>query len=734
MLSKSGVTRLQGIIIILIIIGASIVTFFIYDSIQPAPTPQGKAEFQLSNLTINPETAEPNQFVGVVVEVTNVGTADGDFSTELFINDSLVETKNVQVKAGLTEIVGFTVSEAVEGNYTLRIGDLTGSLSVRSLPAPTPSPTPLPTNTPIPSLIFPVALKLANLVISPFEAWANETVAISANVSNVGDVPINFSVPFKVNNLILTAQNTQFLPGETTRVEVNITESDEGTYTVVSGGSTSTFQIVPNGTHTLLIRTYDGLPFTLNGQSYVTPFNRLLDVGTYTISMLAQYDYYNDPQHPLFVRHYKFQNWDDGSSNPVRTINLANYTVLIAGYAYSYSCPSLYVWNGTSYVSNGDVSSDGGWLGFIDHYGENGSIVFAYSNPWDYIKLSSQTQARNGYFDLALVEQADEIYYFDSAELLAVDHPKGTDVFSTAKTYIYQLDNLGEVYSVSKNPALPVSAVDGNGLNLLPQISKADGITTYGNLWKWDALQLDLGNLSGAKEIKLIITGTSVWQAGSGSNWNAQYVNKSGVTPQPPPYMEVKDANGSWIKVPDNRQFPILTAPASTIVVDLTGLFPTSDYSLRINSFQDMRFDFIGIDTTPQQKMIIQTAKPNYGELSQTFSEESNSSGNFTRYGDVLSLILNADNELVVGRIGDLVSLRFPDNFGPVAEGMERDYFFVSSLWFKARWVQNQPYTVDPMPFQAMSGYPYPSNESFPTDASHVDYIQNYNTRRIDPQ
>jgi hypothetical protein len=733
MLSKSGVTRLQGIIIILIIIGASIVTFFIYDSIQPAPTPQGKAEFQLSDLTINPETAEPNQFVGVVVEVTNVGTADGNFSTELFINDSLVETKTVQVTAGSTEIVGFTVSEAVEGNYTLRIGDLTGSFSVQSLPAPTPSPTHLPTSTPRPSLIFPVALKLSNLVINPFEVWANQTVVISANVSNVGDAPINFSVPFKVNNLIVTAQNTQFLPGETIRVEVSIAQGDEGTYTVTSGGSTNTFQIVPNGKHTLLIRTYEGLPFTVNGKAYTTPFNELLEVGTYTISFPARYDVQN-PDREFFVSHYIFQNWDDGSKNPVRTIILENYTMIIAGYAYTYSCPSLYVWNGTSYISNGDVSSDGGWLGFIDHYGENGSIVFAYSNPWDYLKLSSQIQSRNGYFDLALVEQADEIYYMDSAELIAVDHPVGTDVFSTAKTYIYQLDNLGTIYSVSKNPSLPVSAIDGDGQNLLPQISKIDGITTYGNLWKWDTLQLDLGNLTGAKEIKLVVSGTSVWQAGSGSKWNTQYSNQPGVRPQPPPFMEVKDSYGNWTRVPDNRQFPILTATPTTIIVNLTGLFPSDDYSLRISCFQDIRFDFIGVDTTSQQNMRIQTIKPNYADFSQAFSAPSNSSGAFTEYGDVLSLILSADDRLVVGRIGDLVSLRFPDSFGPVAEGMERDYFFVSSLWFKARWVQNQPYTVDPMPFQAMSGYPYPSNESFPTDTAHVAYVQNYNTRRIDPQ
>ena len=37
--------------------------------------------------------------------------------------------------------------------------------------------------------------------------------------------------------------------------------------------------------------------------------------------------------------------------------------------------------------------------------------------------------------------------------------------------------------------------------------------------------------------------------------------------------------------------------------------------------------------------------------------------------------------------------------------------------------------SVEPLPFHAMSVYPYPKTEHFPDDAAHQKYRQEYNTR-----
>lgn len=178
---------------------------------------------------------------------------------------------------------------------------------------------------------------------------------------------------------------------------------------------------------------------------------------------------------------------------------------------------------------------------------------------------------------------------------------------------------------------------------------------------------------------------------------------------------------------------------ARTFAVDLTGIFPkgVKDYQIRINNFFNVTFDYIGIDVSTQQNITVQKISP-IATLSQLWDTNSTSSGNFTRYGDVTALVQNADNMYVIGRQGDQVSLEFPlTNINQtVPAGMERDYFFIVACWFKDppdNWGYGFSYTVDPMPFMGMSGFPYTTAESYPYDQTHLAYIAQYNTRVIPP-
>ena len=238
-----------------------------------------------------------------------------------------------------------------------------------------------------------------------------------------------------------------------------------------------------------------------------------------------------------------FNSWDDGSTSTTRTIDVEKETYCVSYYTRPGSCPSLYVWNGTGFDYEAEVSDGTGWLGFVDHFNPDGSIKFSYNYPTDYVKIDNHMQTKNGYFAMNIMESSDEIFYLDSAKLVAVDHPANVDVFSTSSTYLYNLTGMGAMYTVRQEPnGSPVSAVDSSGQSVLPQISKMDGISTAGVRWKWNSLDLNLGNLSGAQEIKLVVVATTNWpttQQG-GTNFMA-YANQPGVTPSPPPYMEVKD-------------------------------------------------------------------------------------------------------------------------------------------------------------------------------------------------
>jgi hypothetical protein len=509
------------------------------------------------------------------------------------------------------------------------------------------------------------------------------------------------------------------------------------------------FKTVPVGTHTLtilIVPTPDEgyAEFKINGQTVRTPYSEVLPEGTYGISFPS-----TDT-----TGENAFLNWEDGSTNPTRTITLTKATILVVYYEVGTSCPSLFVWNGTQNVYISEVSNHG-WLGYINYMNEDGSIVFYKNNPWDYIPIDGTLlQPVGGYYEVTLAQMWDEIFYLDQAYLVAVDHPADVNVYSTLVEQYLDPAYMGQIYTVSKTPRIPLSAVNEEGQNVLPKISKIDDVFTPGITglqspsWDnitWNTITMQLPNIANAQQVKLVVRAIVDWgSADDYNNWIGQFYSavEQGILPNgteltPPPYMEVQDANGNWIRIQQDRQIPLPPdGRARTFVVDLTGLFPAdvSNYWLRINNFWNVTFDYIAIDTTAQQSITVQKIYP-FASLYQQFTTASGSSGAFTKYGDVTQLVQTADDMFVIGRQGDAVSLLFPTaNFQPVAEGMVRDYFFFVSCWFKdenGNWGFGFDFTSDPLPFSTMTGFPYPADEYYPTDAAHQQYLEEWNTRII---
>ena len=75
------------------------------------------------------------------------------------------------------------------------------------------------------------------------------------------------------------------------------------------------------------------VPFTLNGMNRTTPFSSVLDEGSYTIVM------------PLTVtvdaKVYNFVDWDDGTTSPIRSMDLTKDTAITAYYTPSTPIPSV---------------------------------------------------------------------------------------------------------------------------------------------------------------------------------------------------------------------------------------------------------------------------------------------------------------------------------------------------------------------------------------------------------
>jgi len=742
MLSRSAVGKLKAIFIIDLIIVAAAAGTYLFLLNQGTITAGAKpATFTITDFSVTPQEAYIGDTVQIAANITNTGDVDGNTTFNLMINGAVKDSENVTLAAGDSQLLEFSDSEMAAGNYSVTLAEQVNSQSsffIIKEPPPDAS-----------------KIILSDFLSTPYETWPNKPVNITATATNPNSAaPDHTFLRVTVDGVTVASQMLELNASESRPLFFVVNATTEGKHTVAINGLKGSFTVVKEGCHTLIINRSGGgskaLPFTLNGQSLQTPYQAVLPEGQYSISVPTPFD--------VGTGVLAFTSWSDGSTSPSRTFTLNDKMILvvtytiISGYA---SCPSLYIWNGTGYSYITDVSNPG-WLGYLSHINSDGTIVAGGGNPYDYVKLPKDLlAANNGFYDVTLSQRWDELFYLDSASLIVVDHPAGTDVYSSLTNYLNKGET-GQFYTVSNDTLLsPVSATNEKGQNVLPYLLQKDGNYTPGingiestdwNNIQQNQLTLDLGNLTGAPSIKLVITAMVDW--GSADTYY-QYLDMfksaaaQGLVPDdtpimPSPYMEVLAANGTWIRIPQDRQIPIPSDyNARTFTVDLTGLFPSdvSDYQVRFTNFWNVTYDYIGIDTTPQQNITITTIKPSSAVLSQWWESNSTSSGAFTRYGDVTPLLQDTDDMFVIGRQGDQVNMQFPtDNLSAPAPGMVRDYFFVVACWFKdppGAWGYGFTWTVDPMPFLAMSGFPYPSNESYPYDAAHLAYLQEYNTRII---
>ena len=90
--------------------------------------------------------------------------------------------------------------------------------------------------------------------------------------------------------------------------------------------------------------------------------------------------------------------------------------------------------------------------------------------------------------------------------------------------------------------------------------------------------------------------------------------------------------------------------------------------------------------------------------------------GRYTRYGEVGELLAEADDRSVILAAGDEMALVFDaSELPPPAPGMRRSLFLESHGWDKDAdrntWEAER---MEPLPFRAMTGYPYGEGERFP--------------------
>jgi tetratricopeptide (TPR) repeat protein len=408
------------------------------------------------------------------------------------------------------------------------------------------------------------------------------------------------------------------------------------------------------------------------------------------------------------------------------------------------SCPTLFAWDGKAYTLVADMLG----AGAIGHWVATNERNIA--RPVEYVKLDRSLQPKDGKLSFRFMEPLEEAVYLDRLRLLAVDHPAALNVYPNE----YFASNppyppFKVIFSRDAHP--PVAAVDDHGHDVLPNLLAHNFIgdfkvLQFSGFTEPHSLELDLGKDYDGGPLWLLMhgeieyfTATSMYAA-----------SQAGLEPIAP-YVEALNAESKWVRIIDDLGFP--AGGPRTMTADLSGKLPIGARHLRITTNLQIYWDSILISRTkqdqPAQVTDVPLARADLdfhgfprkienqppGNVAYIYEQTSATgpytrpAGNYTRYGDVLPLLTNLDDRLAVFGSGDEIKLDFdPSNLPPVPSGWTRDYFFAAEGYEKDMDFYAFDFDrVTPLPYAAMKNYP--PQQMFPLDASHLDYLLEYNTR-----
>lgn len=422
------------------------------------------------------------------------------------------------------------------------------------------------------------------------------------------------------------------------------------------------------------------------------------------------------------------------------------------------SCPFLYTWNGSEYIFVKDVmwrSALGMPLGIMS---EDKQARYASAQPSvDYIRIPGAfMQPRKGKYTLKITDELWETIYFDKIRLIAVDHPAETDIYVDEK-FMPQPDT-AEIIPVT-GKRYPIEVQDDQGNNLLDFITSRDskytpvsGKSPYQGITETHDLILNLGKLPHPGNLKLFLTG---WIFPSDASINAA-IAQSGKYSMIPPSLQILQPDGSWKTLIENISFPM--GKDKTVIVDLDGRIKPGPVTLRIRTNMQLYWDEIFFTTEQVAVNLRETllepesAELHYRGFSGTYRKGGrygphwfdynkvstgqkwrDLTGYYTRYGDVLPLLLEADDMYIIKNAGDETSITFDaSSLPPLPKGWKRDFLVHTVGWVKDGDLNTATgQQVTPLPFHDMTRYPYGTEQHYPQDQKHQEYLKEYNTRYV---
>ena len=221
------------------------------------------------------------------------------------------------------------------------------------------------------------------------------------------------------------------------------------------------------------------------------------------------------------------------------------------------------------------------------------------------------------------------------------------------------------------------------------------------------------------------------------------------------PSLQVKDRGGEWRTVIADVGIPV--GRPQTIAVSLAGKFLSASREIRLLTSMRVYWDQILVADAPRAAPTKLTRlDAASAELRwRGFSRESTPDGRepigydyehvstattwkafvgrYTREGDVRALVRKVDDMFVISRPGDEIALSFREaELPPLRSGWTRTFLLYAHGYSKEMNPRSaSPDTVGPLPFRAMTKYPYGSDEHYPDTQPYRAYLDRYNTRVV---
>ncbi len=413
------------------------------------------------------------------------------------------------------------------------------------------------------------------------------------------------------------------------------------------------------------------------------------------------------------------------------------------------SCPMIFTWNGRGFDFITDV------LGVAPLGASSGDGHYFPVDHDEYVQIPGEKlQPKGGHFEVRITEELREVSYLDQVRLIAVDHPAGQEIFTNDKFKSPPFPEF-RLFGV-EHRIYPTAAHDAHGTDVRAALLQKDRV--YPNGFRRNALgvaeqhsiDLDFGHAAPDNNAVLILNGWVDWADGS-TFLGASQEGHGGLIL---PYLQVKDSKGEWKTVIEDMGIP--AGKPKTISVNLTGKFLSASREIRIVTNLCLYWDEIFLAENASNPSVrltnvdAQTANLHYRGFSRPVIDRERlqpeqflysswmplsmwnpTPGLYTRYGDVRELVVGLDDKLTIMGSGDELTLQFPAaSLPPLITGWRRDYLLLVDGWAKdadANTAFSQ--TVEPLPFHAMSAYPYRSDEHYPDDAAHREYRKQYLTR-----